>query len=63
MRHKKLLKKTVSWRIISSAATLGLIFLFTGDINLAGTIGAVDFFLKTALYYAHERFWHKLHKE
>jgi len=51
------LLKTATWRVISSVTTIGLVWYFTGSATLSLSIGAVEFFAKTLLYYAHERFW------
>ena len=51
------LAKAVSWRVVASVSTFALVFLFTGKLELAAAVGAVEVVLKIALYYAHERGW------
>jgi len=51
------LLKTATWRVISSATTIILVWFFTGSAVLSLSIGAVEFITKTLLYYTHERFW------
>ena len=49
--------KTISWRIIATATTTILAWLFTGEIATALKIGGVEFLAKMVLYYLHERAW------
>jgi len=54
---KRLLIKTLSWRIIASSTTLGLVYALTGDLPVATTIGILDAVVKIGLYYCHELAW------
>jgi uncharacterized membrane protein len=49
--------KGLSWRIIATATLVGIAYFTTGNINLAMKMGAIEFFIKFALYYGHERIW------
>ena len=49
--------KGLSWRIIATATLIAIAYFTTGNINLALEIGAIEFVIKFALYYAHERAW------
>ena len=49
--------KTITFRILATITTMVLVFIFTGSLELAGTIGALDIVSKLALYYFHERAW------
>ena len=49
--------KGVTWRIIGTADTIFLSWLFTGDISKALKIGGIELFTKIILYYFHERVW------
>jgi len=49
--------KGLSWRVIATATIIAIAYFTTGDISLALEIGAIEFFIKFALYYAHERAW------
>ncbi|MBD3261544.1 MAG: DUF2061 domain-containing protein [Candidatus Altiarchaeales archaeon] len=51
------LVKAVSWRVIATLTTVGLIFLFTGKLVLALEVGAIEVVLKILFYYLHERGW------
>ena len=59
MTKRKSIIKTITHRFLSTSLTLGIIFVATGSIALAGTITVIDAILKSMLYYAHERFWIK----
>lgn len=51
------LKKAISWRVIASVTTMIIAYLFTGSIEIALGIGAIESVLKIGLYYLHERLW------
>ncbi|MFH1225293.1 MAG: DUF2061 domain-containing protein [Candidatus Diapherotrites archaeon] len=50
----------MTFRIIATIATVVLVLVFTGDLAIAGAIGALDFVSKLAIYYLHERAWAKI---
>ena len=52
--------KALSWRIIATLTTTLLVLVFTGRLDLAVTVGALEAIAKMALYFAHERMWNKL---
>ncbi len=51
------LMKALSWRIIATLTTTVIAFAITGEIDAAITIGSIEFVLKFAIYYGHERLW------
>ena len=51
------LAKAFSWRILATLTTATIAFLVVGEITTAAMIGSIEFFLKFAIYYAHERAW------
>jgi uncharacterized membrane protein len=55
--HTRSLLKALSWRIFGTVATAIVALVVTGEIMTALTIGAVEFFLKFFIFYAHERIW------
>jgi len=59
IRH---LAKTFTWRIIASATTFTLFYIFTEDVKSAGIVTTIEFFLKMLFYYMHERAWFKYGK-
>ena len=57
---KRSVVKTITWRVTGSGATFLIAFFMTGNLAIAGTIGIVQMFSNTLLYYLHERIWNKL---
>lgn len=55
--HIRSVIKGVTWRMIASGTTMGLVYLFTGDLQLMAEVGAVEITAKILFYYLHERFW------
>ena len=49
--------KTISWRIIATLTTAGLVYLFTGQLFLAAEVGLLEAVLKMFFYCLHERVW------
>lgn len=49
--------KALSWRIVATTTIIFIAFFTTGDIQMAFEIGFIEFFIKFALYYLHERAW------
>ncbi len=54
------LLKSISWRITATATTVTLVYLFTGHIQTALEVGALELLAKMVIYYLHERGWEKL---
>jgi uncharacterized membrane protein len=55
--HLRSILKAFSWRIVATLTTAVIAFFVTGDITTAITIGGIEFILKMAIYYFHERLW------
>ena len=51
------LLKSISWRIVATTTIILIVYIKTGDIAGAIAIGSIEFFIKFALYYLHERAW------
>jgi len=51
------LAKAFTWRIIATLTTARIAYFITGEIDTAMLIGRIEFFLKFAIYYFHERAW------
>lgn len=49
--------KAVSYRVLGSAGTALIVFIFSGNMPLSAGVGAIDMVLKIALYFLHERIW------
>jgi uncharacterized membrane protein len=54
--------KSVSWRIIGTLDTMIISYFITGRVSLAVSIGGIEVFTKTILYYFHERLWARIHR-
>ena len=54
---KRSIAKTITWRLTATVTTMLLVFIFTGRLDFAISIGSIEFFLKMILYYMHERTW------
>jgi len=57
---KRSVVKTITWRVTGSGATFLIAFFMTGNLAIAGTIGIVQMFSNTLLYYLHERIWNRI---
>ncbi len=51
--------KTLSWRLLATLTTVLLVYIFTGKVGMAFTIGGIEIILKMLLYFLHERAWDK----
>jgi uncharacterized membrane protein len=58
----KSIMKSVSWRIVGTIDTMVITYFITGKVTIALSIGSVEVFTKTVLYYFHERLWAHIHK-
>lgn len=58
--HTRTWLKALSWRILGTLTTFAVTFSITNSFNIASTIGVLEFFAKTILFYLHERMWIKL---
>lgn len=62
--HLRSLLKGISWRVIATTDTVLVVLLITclaGNCSLesAIAIGFLEFFIKLAVYYVHERIWQR----
>jgi uncharacterized membrane protein len=58
----KSIMKSISWRIVGTIDTMIISYFITGRVTVAISIGGVEVFTKTVLYYFHERLWAHIHK-
>lgn len=58
--HRKALAKTITWRLVAVTITASVVWVVTGDIAWAGSVGALDTLLKLGSYYLHERLWNRV---
>lgn len=57
---KRSLFKAISWRILATAITTGLVYALTGQTDFAAKVGLADTGLKILIYLGHERFWNRI---
>jgi len=57
---KRSIIKTASWRTLATFTTALIVYLFTGELILAISIGSVEVIVKIVLYFFHERAWNKI---
>ena len=55
--HVRSILKALSWRFVATFTTIIIAWVFTGEIDTALKVGAVEFLLKFLIYYLHERAW------
>ncbi len=55
--HLRSVIKGMTWRIIGTADTIFLSWIFTDNIGTALKIGFIELFTKIFLFYIHERIW------
>ncbi len=55
--HLRSLLKAFTWRILATMTTALIAYFITGEIDTALMIGGLEFILKFAIYYIHERIW------
>ncbi len=58
--NKRSIVKGISWRVVATTTTILIVYLFFGRLDLAVVAGVIETVFKIALYWAHERVWHKV---
>jgi uncharacterized membrane protein len=58
--RRRSIAKAVTFRVVATLVTAGLVFVLTGDWRVTGIVGGVDALSKLILYYFHERAWEKV---
>ncbi len=58
--HTRSVTKGVTWRIVASVTTMGLVYAFTGDLMLMAEVGVLEVLAKLTFYYMHERAWERV---
>jgi len=59
--NERSILKTISWRILATLTTAGLVYIFTGQLKIALYVGGIEVILKMVLYFFHERIWNGIH--
>jgi uncharacterized membrane protein len=55
--HARSIAKAVSYRVLGSISTAAIVFVFSGNVKIAASVGILDSIVKIALYFLHERLW------
>jgi uncharacterized membrane protein len=55
--QRKALAKTVSWRGLSFVVTTSGVWMITGQLTLAASVGVLEVVVKSIGYYLHECAW------
>jgi adenylylsulfate kinase len=55
--HSRSVAKALSWRVLGTVATAGLVFIFTRRLSLSLAVGGLEFVSKIGLFWLHERAW------
>lgn len=55
---KRHIAKSITWRIVATATTIIVAWIITKEINLSLKIGLAEVFIKTLIYFIHERIWY-----
>ena len=56
----KTVTKALSWRILGTAITFGLVYALTGRMDIAAIVCGFEVLIKLAVYFLHERAWDKI---
>ncbi|GAB6045611.1 hypothetical protein JCM11957_12090 [Caminibacter profundus] len=52
--------KGISWRVVATGTTMGIVYAFFGNVELAIATGILETVAKVGLYWGHEKVWHKI---
>ena len=52
--------KALSYRVLGSLATGGIVYFFSGDLRASAGAGLIDSVVKPGLYFVHERIWNHI---
>ena len=55
--HLFSIAKALSWRVVATVTTAIIAYFVTGEVDTALIIGGIEFVLKFAIFYLHERIW------
>ena len=58
--RKRSIAKGITWRLLASSATIAIVFIFTGSLKASFGVSLSEIFVKTSLYYLHERLWDRI---
>ena len=58
--QKRIIVKTLTWRVTASLTTFIIAWILTGDLLIGVSIGSIEAIAKIFLYYFHERIWNNI---
>ena len=57
---KRHLLKTITYRVLATAITIGTAFLLGVNLEISALLGVGELIVKPVFYFLHERFWYNL---
>jgi uncharacterized membrane protein len=57
--RKRHVAKTISYRVVSTAIGIGLVWAISGSITIGSAFGLAELVYKPIQYYIHERIWYR----
>ncbi len=54
------LVKAATWRCLATCVTIAILYVLTGKVEFSIGTGVLINFVKTILYYLHERIWTRI---
>lgn len=57
---KRSVVKSLTWRVLATLTTVSLVWVFSGRLDLAFSVGALEVLAKLFIYYFHERAWNRI---
>lgn len=58
--HVRSLVKSLSWRLFGFVFMVAMAWLITGSAKTGMALGVLDFAVKSATFYLHERLWQRI---
>ncbi len=58
--RRRSLAKAITYRLLGSLSTGGLVYLFTGSAKVSAGAALLDSVVKICLYFLHERLWNHI---
>ena len=55
--RRRSIAKALSWRVFATLITSAVVFVMTGEVEMAVSVGLLDTSIKLGAYFAHERAW------
>ena len=59
-KKRRSIVKAISWRFFATLITAAIVWIMTGELKFAATVGLIDTLVKFVIYFLHERIWNKI---